>query len=279
MPWSLLQMNLRHRIRKLAQGKSYNPLKNIRPLIFSKACGEQYRLKLFRSLYESEFCEYDQPLVSVVMTTYSRGELVLNRTAPCVLNQTYQNIEWIIVGDHTAPEHAEAINKIDDPRVCFINLHERGKYPENKKLCRLVAGTKPANYSNMTARGKWIAHMTDDISWEPDHIEKSLENVYANNLELSWAKMSNEVSTDKWEDAGSDQFSDFVMPHSTLLLRFYLKEFLYDPQCYKYGLGGDRSLFRRMYFAGVRGGMSDHLAAKAALRPGTTKMGHRAEDR
>jgi len=230
-------------------------------------------------MYDSEFRIQDNPLVSIVTATYNRGELLKNRTAPCVLNQTYTNLEWIIVGDHAAPEHIEAIKKIDDPRVKFFNLQERGNYPSEKKLCRLVAGTKPHNFANMIAQGKWIAHMNDDISWEKDHIEMSLKNVYANNLELSWAKVSNEVTTDNWQDAGSPRFSDFVLPHSTLLLRFYLKEFLYDPYCYKYGLGGDRSLFRRMYFAGVRGGMSGHLAAKAALRPGTTKMGHRAEDR
>ena len=39
------------------------------------------------------------PLVSIVIPTYTRVELLCGRAVPSCLNQTYANIEVVIVGD------------------------------------------------------------------------------------------------------------------------------------------------------------------------------------
>ena len=40
------------------------------------------------------------PLVSVVIPTYNRGRILVERSLASVLNQTYSNLEVIVVGDH-----------------------------------------------------------------------------------------------------------------------------------------------------------------------------------
>ena len=74
-----------------------------------------------------------EPLVSVIIPTWNRGELLATRTLPSVLAQTHQNLEIIVVGDCCTDTTAEMIAAIGDPRVIFYNLPERGNYPSEKK--------------------------------------------------------------------------------------------------------------------------------------------------
>ena len=62
------------------------------------------------------------PLVSVRIPTYNRGELLIKRTIPSVLNQTYQNFEIIIIGDHCTDNTETLVKNIHDERIKFYNL-------------------------------------------------------------------------------------------------------------------------------------------------------------
>ena len=62
------------------------------------------------------------PLVSVIIPTWNRAELLIARTLPSVLAQTHGNLEIIVVGDCCTDNTAEMIASIGDPRVIFFNL-------------------------------------------------------------------------------------------------------------------------------------------------------------
>ena len=64
----------------------------------------------------------DKPLISVYVPTYNRGELLVERPIPSVLNQTYKNFEFLIIGDCCDDATEELVSKIDDPRIHFHNL-------------------------------------------------------------------------------------------------------------------------------------------------------------
>ncbi len=69
------------------------------------------------------------PLVTVVVPTYNRAGLLVERCIPSILSQTYDNFELIIVGDCCTDQTEELVAQIKDPRLKFYNLTERGQYP------------------------------------------------------------------------------------------------------------------------------------------------------
>ena len=87
-------------------------------------------LRLVRLRYKKRQLE-DNPLVSIIIATYNRSQILINRTLPTVLSQTYNNIEVVIVGDHCIDNTPELLKDYPDNRVRFFDLKKRGKYPKN----------------------------------------------------------------------------------------------------------------------------------------------------
>src|SRR5699024_4770421 len=57
--------------------------------------------------------DVDGPLVSVIMSTFRRGAQILT-SVQSVLNQTYRNIEVLIVDDASGPANDEVLDEIQD---------------------------------------------------------------------------------------------------------------------------------------------------------------------
>ena len=72
-----------------------------------------------------------EPLVTVCVATYNRPHLLVTRCLQSIRAQTYEKLEIVVVGDGSGPETRQAVEKIDDPRITFFNLPERGHYPLN----------------------------------------------------------------------------------------------------------------------------------------------------
>ena len=61
----------------------------------------------------------DQPLVSVILPTYNRANTI-SRAVDSVLNQTYSNLELIVIDDGSTDNTGDIIAAIDDERVKCI---------------------------------------------------------------------------------------------------------------------------------------------------------------
>ena len=103
----------------------------------------------------------DSPLVSVVITTYRRASLV-PRAIRSVQNQTYKNIEIIVVDDASPDNTEEIVRSIADPRIRYLR-HEQNK--------GLPAGR---NTGIRAAAGQYIAFLDDDDEWQETKLEKQL---------------------------------------------------------------------------------------------------------
>ena len=114
----------------------------------------------------------ERPLVSVAVATYNRAEVLTRRCIPSVLGQTYENLELIVVGDHCTDGTEEAVSRIDDPRLKFVNLPEKSVYPEDPRRRWMVAGTPPTNEAFSMARGDYITQLDDDDEYLPERLEK-----------------------------------------------------------------------------------------------------------
>jgi glycosyltransferase involved in cell wall biosynthesis len=128
----------------------------------------------------------DDPLVTVCVATYNRPKLLVGRCLPSLLNQTYRKIEVIIVGDASSEETVNTLSSIKDSRVTFVNLSQRGIYPELPQLQWLVAGTAPANMALMLANGDYITHLDDDDEHLPTRIEQLVQTCKEQDADFLW---------------------------------------------------------------------------------------------
>lgn len=198
----------------------------------------------------------ENPLVSVRIATYQNSEVLINRTLPSVLGQTYHNFEIIVVGDACSPEHSARIeqwlsNK-GDPRIRFVNLAERGCYPKNPTHRWQVAGAKPANVGLELAKGDWIAPLDDDDEFTPDHIESLLKFASAGGLELVYGITRYETPDGEWTEIGKEPIQCGHICHLSVMYHRRLAFFRYDIGSWKYGEPGDWNMWRRMKEAGAR---------------------------
>lgn len=244
---------------------------------------EYMSLRWARARYGTFYIQADPaPLISIVIPTWNRGKLLVERTIPSVLRQTYQNFEVVIVGDHCTDDTQEQVARFRDPRLKFWNLPARGRYPETPEACWQVAGTSPANMALKLARGKWISYIDDDDVYTEDHLEVLLRFAQQRQLEFVYAAAERELASGQWvclretpEKRAFDVCNDMGVwghgiGHSTWFYRSYLRCFRYDMQAWRYNIPGDKSVMMRMGRAGVRAGYLDRVVAYMPLRPGDT---------
>lgn len=240
---------------------------------------ERLLLKIARQRYEKRYRESDdEPMVSVIIPTWNRGELLVSRTLPSVLNQSYSNLEIIVVGDCCTDNTADLIASMHDTRLHFYNLPERGKYPPDKKSLWQVAGSAPKNKGLELASGSWIAPLDDDDVFTPDHVESLLRYAQTNDLELVYGKLMIEESAGKWKEKGVVN-TQMSIQNSTMLFRSYLRLFRSDINAWRYGLTVDYQRTIRYRASGVRIGYLDKIVALMPLRPGQVMIGLSASDR
>jgi glycosyltransferase involved in cell wall biosynthesis len=104
----------------------------------------------------------ERPLVSVVMPTYNRASL-LDRAIRSALNQTYNNLEIIVVDDASSDETPDVVKAFQDQRVRYIR-HETNR-----------GGSAARNTGIRNATGEFIAFLDDDDEWEPEKTVQQLE--------------------------------------------------------------------------------------------------------
>jgi len=104
-------------------------------------------------------------LVTVVITTYKREAFLVERAIKSVLNQTYKNLEIIIVDDN--PEFGDYSKSIKNFSEKYSNI----KYIKND-------GNKGAQVSRnngiLASQGEFVAFLDDDDTWEPNKLEKQI---------------------------------------------------------------------------------------------------------
>jgi len=236
---------------------------------------EQFLLSYKRAFFEEDYKEFDNPLVSVIIPTYNRPELLINQCLKAIFNQTYQNFEVVIVGDCCPPEVAARLSAIDDQRVRFYNFPNRPNYPKNS-FCRwLVIGAYARNAAIELAKGSWIAYVDDDDEWTPDHLEVLLKKSYEDDLELCVGHYQRGRPDGTWFTSRTPIVPDGKRPygstwilHSGVIYRSYLDCFRYLTDGYRYGCALDYLLTQRMGRAGVRFGHLDQVVVRQPLRPG-----------
>lgn len=104
----------------------------------------------------------DGPLVSIITITRNRGFLISN-AIKSILNQTYKNIEYIIVNGASTDDTIDKVNSFQDSRIKLINLDENLSIPVT------------INIGVENSKGDFITFLDDDDEYMPTKIEKQLK--------------------------------------------------------------------------------------------------------
>ncbi len=243
---------------------------------FRYAATEPLLLKLARVRFEHLYSDtLESPLVTIAIPTYNRGKLLVERTLPSIFSQTYKNIEVLVVGDCCPDDTPELLAKTGDPRLRFINLTERTKYPKDPASRWFIAGQGPQNKGMELARGKWIAYFDDDDIMTSDHVESLLRFAQRGNHEFV-AGLYEEEREGRKTVVGhkSPNFPEFG-GHGTSLYRTYLRCFKYNWHSWRkaYNRPGDIDRQLRMQEAGVRMELLEKVVSYVVPRPGLTTIG------
>lgn len=222
--------------------------------------------------YESAF--KGEPLVSVRIATYNRANVLINKAIKSVLNQTYQNFEIIVIGDHCTDDTEARLEALKDKRIKFYNLPGRPPYPEDRHSKWQVIGGLAMNEGAAMARGKWIAPIDDDDEFTPDHIEKLLKQAKQTGAELVYgASIQKNIITGKEVKIWSSppQNSQFTF-HSAMYLKELDNIFKYNFHSWAVDEVADWNLCRRMIESGVRySAIEDTVGIIHMIPPGHEK--------
>jgi glycosyltransferase involved in cell wall biosynthesis len=203
------------------------------------------------SAYKAAFLK-SEPLVSVCIGTYNRAQLLLERAVPSILNQTYEHLEVIVVGDACTDDTRERLAALRDPRLKFANLPRRGDYPTNPSQSWMVAGTASMNHALSLAGGDFITHLDDDDEHALDRVEKLIGLIRETEADIVFHPFQFEGPDAKWKLNEAREFRGGAVTTSSVLYHNWFRQLDWDPFAYRFNEPGDWSRFRRMNYLGVR---------------------------
>lgn len=117
-------------------------------------------------------------LVSIILPVYN-GEKFLKTSIESCLNQTYKNIELIIVNDCSTDNSLEIIQN-------FSNVDSRIKIINNTKNLKLP---RSLNIGHNIAKGHFITWTSDDNIYEPTAIAELLSALNDNEADIAYSNV------------------------------------------------------------------------------------------
>lgn len=232
---------------------------------------EKYRLKWER-LKDPDTYNWN-PLVTVIIPTFNRCDLLMQRALSSVLAQTYKNMEIIVAAHGCTDGTHEAVEILLYRRVRLLKVPRTRTYPPTAENHWLVGPVVPANAALRVAKGDWIARIDDDDTWTPTHIEELLAFARKGDYEfVSSAYETHEGIV--YSDGGTPPIGGV----QTWLCRDYLKFMKFNPDCWMkcWDAVNDTDLADRFRKAGVRIGWLNEVTAHVLPRPGETEIGSKA---
>jgi len=199
----------------------------------------------------------DKPKISVLMPVYN-GDQFLDKSIKSVLNQTFNNFEYIIINDGSTDGSLKIIESYRDSRIKIIN------YSKNKGI------TFALNNGLNVAKGDYIARQDqDDISY-PDRFMLQIEYLENNNVDLT---DTNFIFIDENDNYLQDYEKRYFSPDETLSHLFFYEMVHASIMCkrslftkyniqYRKRPTEDYDLFIRLAKAGMRAGRLDQKLIK-----------------
>lgn len=185
----------------------------------------------FKKSYE------DKPLISIITVVFN-GEKYLEQTIQSVINQTYDNVEYIIIDGGSNDGTLDIIKKYDEAIDYWVSEPDEGIYDAMNKGIQ-------------TATGKFIAFINADDWYEEQAIdyvieaysqEHNIDFFYGN---LNYIKENGKVVL--WE--GNRGKNGLEIPHPTCFIRSsILKKDLFNTD---FKIAADAELILRLFNSNI----------------------------
>lgn len=195
-----------------------------------------------------------------VITSIYNGEIYIENMMQSILNQTFQDFEWIIVDDGSTDETWEILNDFKDERIKLFKLatnmgvgyanqfalnHVKGKYIAKVDVDDISLTTrfeKQVNFleahPEIDVVDSYIDYFTDNPLVKKSERYKGLKNYYEKQLNQPLSSM--EIS--------EQLYWHCIVVHGAMMARAYqIKQFGYSP---KMKIGEDYLLFYNMNKSG-----------------------------
>lgn len=136
----------------------------------------------------------ENQLVSVIIPCYN-SSLTIRRSLQSVVEQSYTNLEIIIVDDASEDwsDCKSIIDAFDDSRI-IISRHSVN-----------LNGAAARNTGSKIATGNYLAFLDSDDEWSKNHIDKSLVEIISKNADFVYCKSLIKTS-----------FPDLILPQRAI---------------------------------------------------------------
>lgn len=235
------------------------------------------------------------PWVGVIVPTFNRRELLLERALPSILAQQGVDLTVYVIAHGCTDGTAKAVRGLpasarNGQRVRCIEIPRTRCYPPTAENHWLVGPTEPLNAGlSAIADEGWIARIDDDDEWDPFHLVRLL-------------RFAREEDDYEFVSSGSIIAGCCPQPYrypggrpslpwpmlppghvlvggcATWVYRSYLRCFRYNPDAWRkrWNRNNDTDLPERLCRAGVRMGYLPEVTSWTWPRPGETVTGSRA---
>ncbi len=117
------------------------------------------------------------PLITVIIPSYNRFQY-LKRAIDSVKNQTYKNIEIIIVNDKSTDNQYYELKEEDNLKIIHLEKN-------TKQLFGYACAGYVRNIGLIHSKGDYITFLDDDDWWDPEKIQKQVE-IVTNNKDIQF---------------------------------------------------------------------------------------------
>ncbi len=162
------------------------------------------------------------PLVSIILPVYN-GEKYLNQSIESCLNQTYRNIELIIVNDCSTDSSLRIMKELasKDSRIVIIDNQENQKLPAS------------LNIGHNAAKGEFLTWTSDDNTYNANAIKDLLNALKTNNADLVYSNVSIINNQDKVKrEVLYSNYEHLLFGNCIGACFLYKKEVFHRNKCY-----------------------------------------------
>ena len=114
-----------------------------------------------RRIYRMRSTNSEQPLVSVIMPTYNHAGFI-GEAIDSVLNQTYKNLELIIIDNYSEDGTEKIVASYKDDRIIYLKFRNNG----------IIAASR--NHGIKHSHGEYFAFLDSDDIWLLEKLEKGI---------------------------------------------------------------------------------------------------------